>query len=261
MFGCCFFPKAIKQLGTRGLQLINMKPVTVLSAGAFLLLLCLAGLTAANPIEAPMVKVESPINNHVYPTSDVEFKISPLYWYTYSEYYFVLDDQTPMPLNGTVTLTGLSAGSHIVKIYGNGTLTINSPTNNQTSQHNSDLLSVVYFSVFFSTAWVTFGAVILVAFTVVTFTVYKKRLQIKTALRGEKNAFFSIGLVMFVLSSLSFVFFALIVLENYLFPHWPQKFFTPNYNIPFVLSLFFLSLGLFVMWLSCKRKLFTANSL
>ncbi len=231
-----------------------MKQAAALAVVALtFLFLSTAELAVANPIMAPVVDVESPVNNQVYPASDVELKFSPLSWYTFSEYYYVLDDQAPTPINSTATLTGLSAGSHMLKIYGNGTLTISSPPSH-TFQSNDELVSVIYFSTFFSTAWVIFAAVIVFIFTAIPFVIYKKRVQIKSAFKGEKNAIFSVGLVLFVLSSLAFVSFAWQVVSNFLFPYWPPRALTPNYNIPFVLSLFFLSLGLLIMWLSTVKR-------
>ncbi|MGD6933197.1 MAG: hypothetical protein ACQCN5_03225 [Candidatus Bathyarchaeia archaeon] len=231
-----------------------MKHVAVYAVVALLLFfLSTAELAVANPIMTPMVDVESPVNNQVYPTSDVELKFTPLSWYTFSEYYYVLDDQTPTLINNTVTLTGLSAGSHTLRIFGNGTLTISSPPSH-TYQSNDELVSVIYFSTYFSTAWVIFAAVIIFISVVISFVLYKKRVQIKAAFKGEKNGIFFVGLIMFTLSTLSFVFFAWHVLGNFLFPYWPPRAMTPNYNIPFVFSLFFLSLGLLIMWLSTIKR-------
>jgi hypothetical protein len=219
------------------------------------LILSTTGLVFANPIAEPGVNVQSPVNNQNYMTPEVELKAVPFPYppsvVNFTIKYYILDDKLATTTNGTAVLTDLSSGSHTLKIYG----TFSSQySNSSIHEQNDTLVSIVYFSVIYSTRWVIFAIALTLVIAIIGLTLYRKRRQIKTALKGEKNGIFSVGLVAFVLSSLSFVFFTWQVVGHYLFPYWPPKALTPNYNIPFVLSLFFLSLGLLIMLLSCTKK-------
>jgi hypothetical protein len=83
---------------------------------------------------------------------------------------------------------------------------------------------------------------------------YRKRKQIKTALEGQKRDAFYVGSVLLFFSSISAVYFAWQTANDYLFPYWPPKLFVLDSTLPFVISLFFLSLSLLLMWFGAHTK-------
>src|SRR4030043_327739 len=81
------------------------------------------GLASANPISMPLVVVDSPQNNQIYATTQVQLKfaLSPYAYYNFSSFAYSLDGQPTKATDGTTVLTNLAAGSHTLTIYGNGT--------------------------------------------------------------------------------------------------------------------------------------------
>ena len=80
-------------------------------------------IASANPLRTPMIKVNSPTNNYVYPTGDVWLQFTNIdrYTYNFSSYSYSLDGGAAQPTDGNTKLTNLAAGSHKLIIYGNGT--------------------------------------------------------------------------------------------------------------------------------------------
>ncbi len=205
----------------------------------------------ANPIIEPLVHVESPQNNKIYPSNTVQLNFTAIQGFNYTSYYYVLDEQSPKITNGATVLNDLSPGSHTLKIYANGTFT--SPPSNMTHEGYDMLADVVYFSTYVSTAWVVFSA-ILAFVVIIALILFMKRRQIATALRGEKNAFFYDGMILLLFGTIVCVLFAGQVVNNYLFPHWPPKALSLNPNFPFTISLIVMSAGLLLMWLGIRKS-------
>ena len=211
----------------------------------------------ANPIIDPLVIVESPQNNKIYPSNTVQLNFTAIRGFNYTAYYYVLDEQSPKTTNGATILNDLFPGSHTLKIYANGTFT--SPPNNMTHENYDMLVDIVYFSTFFSTAWVVFSLIL--AFVVMlALILFTKRRQVATALREEKNAFFLFGTVLLLFGTISCVLFTWQVTNNYLFPYWPPKALSLNPNFPFTISLIVMSTGLLLMWLGTRKSNSSKNS-
>ncbi len=218
---------------------------------ALLLSLTLVEVALANPIIDPLVIVESPQNNQIYPSNTVQLNFTAIGGFNYTAYYYVLDEQSPKTTNGISTLNDLTPGTHTLKIYGNGSWT--SQPNNITHVQNDVLVDFVYFSTYFSTAWVVFS-IILALVVIIALILFTKRRQIATALRREKNAFFYDGIILLLFGTIVCVLFAGQVANNYLFPHWPLKALSLNPNIPFTVSLIVMSAGLLLIWLGIRKS-------
>ena len=89
---------------------------------ALLLSLTMVEVALANPIIDPLVFVESPQNNQIYPSNTVQLNFTAIRGFNYTAYYYVLDEQSPKTTNGISTLNDLTPGTHTLKIYGNGSL-------------------------------------------------------------------------------------------------------------------------------------------
>lgn len=218
---------------------------------ALLLSLTMVEVAVANPIIDPLVHVESPQNNKIYPSNTVQLNFTAIRGFNYTAYYYVLDEQSPKITNGATVLNDLSPGSHTLKIYANGTFT--SPPNNMTHENYDMLVDVVYFSTFYSTAWVVFTVIIAFVITIVLILCWKRR-QIAIRLRGEKNAAFKLGASLLFVGAGFFVPSAWQVANNYLFPFWPPIAVTRNANFHFTLGLCGISMGLLLIWLGTRKK-------
>lgn len=106
-------------------------------------------VAVANPLTPPIISVNSPQNNKIYSSNDVQvnFRVLPNSGYNFTSFTYVLDGQAPKATDGTTILTGLSSGSHTLTIYGTGTYR----TGNRTYEHNDILVAEVYFNSFFNT--------------------------------------------------------------------------------------------------------------
>ncbi len=143
------------------------------------------GSAYANPINPPLINVDSPQNNKIYPSGEVQlnFIVVPNELITFTSATYSLDGQPEHATNGSTTLTSLPAGSHKLTVYGKGTYTIGG----QMYEYNS-VEAVIYFSVQYSTAWVTFAAVFAVAVSTVSITLWLTRRHTVSAFRGKKLA-------------------------------------------------------------------------
>jgi hypothetical protein len=215
------------------------------------ILLSIIGLVFANPIAASMVTVESPVNNQVYPTNTVELNATEFPGFNFALKYYVLDGLPPVSTNGTAELSNLSPGSHTLKLY--GTLTITHGYTNTTYEQNDLLVSVVYFSVIYSSKFVLFTVTLISISLVTCFVLYEKHREIKKAMKGQKNELFIIGLLFFVFSILPLSVSAWQISKNYLFPSWPRELLGAPF-FSFIISFLMLSFGLFLMWFEAHKK-------
>jgi hypothetical protein len=212
-----------------------------------------AEFVLANPVAMPVVNVQSPINNQNYPTNDVELKAMAYAISSsinFSLTYYILDDQQAVSTNGTTILSGLSAGSHTLKLYG-----IRSVFDVYTNSTKSieELGSVVYFSVVYPTQWVILTVILVLVLAITSLVLFKKRGQIKAALERPKRDVFYFGAVLLFFSSIFIILFGWQISDFYLFPYWPLGMvFVPI--LPFIISVFFLLLGLTLTWFGVHKK-------
>jgi hypothetical protein len=209
----------------------------------------------ANPVAMPVVNVQSPINNQNYPTNNIKLKTTAYAVpssVNFSITYYVLDDQQAAPTNGSTILSDLSSGSHTLKLY--GTRSVFDYYTNSTKKYNDELGSVVYFSVIYSTQWVIFTVILVLFLAITSLVLFKKRRQIKAALKRPKRDVFFVGVVMLFFSGMFTIYFAWQVAYNYLFPYWPPKFMASNPNLNFIFSLIFFSLSLLLMLSGTHKK-------
>jgi magnesium-transporting ATPase (P-type) len=149
--------------------------------------------------------------------------------------------------NGDNLLTGLSAGSHKLTIYGKS-------SSGYFANQNVEL-EIVYFSINYSSAWVTFALSISVLVAVLSLGLFVNRRRFMAGLRGKKNGFFWIGLVVTILTSLIFVPFAWKMLIFYLFPYDTRgSIDLAFFPVLFVLcGLIIVGLGLLLMVVGTKK--------
>jgi hypothetical protein len=223
----------------------------------FLTLLILSGthLVLANPLAMPVVNVQSPVNNQNYLTNNVELKATAYATpssINFTINYYILDNQQSVPTNGTTVLRDLSPGSHTIKLY--GTRSVFDEYINSTNYSNDELVSIVYFSVIYSTQWIIFTVILALVSGITSLVLFRKRKQIKAAIERPKRDVFFAGSVLLFFSCISTVYFAWQTANNYLFPYWPPKLFVLNSTLPFIISLFFLGLSLLLMWFGTHKK-------
>ncbi len=234
-----------------------MKWSAALSAIVLMIsVLSTAELAFANPVTEPSVNVKSPINNQNYPTNEIELKVTafpyPPSEVNFTIRYYVLDDQPSISTNGTAVLSNLSPGSHALKLY--GTFSRTSDITNTTYVQNDALVSIVYFSVIYSTQWVIFSIILTLVIVATGSVLYWKRRQIARTLKGEKNVAFKLGMSLLIVGAGFFVPSAWQVANNYLFPYWPPNAVTRNSNFLFTVGLFGISMGLLLIWLGTRKK-------
>jgi hypothetical protein len=114
--------------------------------------------------------------------------------------------------NQTFHLQNLSAGSHKLTIYGNVSAGYFA---NQT-----ELLSIVYFNVYYSSNCVTFILSLFIFVALASLVLFVSRQRLITRLKGEKNGYFWLGSVLAILASLLVVPLGWGMLNDYLFPYY-----------------------------------------
>jgi hypothetical protein len=201
-----------------------MNPKKTVIPVLMLLLVLLAGiveLVAANPVPSPLVIVDSPHNNQIYPTNTVQlaFTKAPYEYYNFSSYSYSLDGQPAKPTDGNTVLTNLAAGSHTLTIYGS----ITYQTGSQNYTDNDLTLAQVYFSTVYSTAWVTFGLILTAFISVVSLVLFTNGRQLASRLKTKKTGIFWLGLACFLLVSIVLIAFVGGMASDYLFPYYPHR--------------------------------------
>jgi hypothetical protein len=152
----------------------------------------LVSCVSANPISPPLITLASPVNNHVYFSNQVQlnFTTAPYSYVNFIEFTYRLDNQPWQATNGTTLLEGLAAGSHTLTIHGKGNYTSYSGTSD--AAYDSTL-AVVYFSVDFSTAWMTLTLSASAAIGATVLILFKTRTRLVAAIKHEKNPRFGLA--------------------------------------------------------------------
>jgi len=209
---------------------------------------------SANPINPPLIQVNSPQNNKIYTTNEVQltFAAVPNNWVNFTSATYSLDGQPPKPVNGSITLTSLTSGSHTLTVYGKGTY---SSYGGQVHDYDS-VEAVIYFSVHYSTSWVTFAGATAAVISIVSLIIIWKHRPIAAALKGKKTARFWVGLAGFLFfTCVFFVPGVWLMASDYLYPHYsrgiPSVVFNPWGTMIFVST--FMGIGLWLMRSGTKR--------
>jgi hypothetical protein len=195
-----------------------MKTQTVASTLIVILLIAVCSnlaLSSATQPRSDWIEVTSPQNNYVYPSGDVwlNFTSQNSIDVNYSSYSINLDGQMQnIAGNQTFHILNLSAGSHKLEIYGN--------ISTGYFANQTELLSIVYFSVNYSSNWVTFIMALSIVVVVLSVLLFVKRRQITMRLKGKKNGLFWLGLTLVILASFIVVPLGYSMLNCYLFPFY-----------------------------------------
>ena len=172
-------------------------------------------VAVANPLMPRMIEITSPQNNQVCPSNSVWLNFTALtnFSQNFTSFSYSIDGQESITTDGSTLMTGLGSGSHTLKIYGNST--------HDDYTYNDQLLEVVYFSITYSTVWITF-IIVACAFIAVTFLVLLvNRRSLVKRLKSKKTVAFWVGLVCFLGSGAVFVVPSTWqILGDYLFPHY-----------------------------------------
>jgi hypothetical protein len=208
-------------------------------------------IAKANPLPPPLIRVNSPQNNKIYSSNEVQLNFTqiPNTDINLTSFAYSLDGQAREATNGSSILTGLSYGSHTLAIYGNGTYLIG----NNTHEYNSTL-AIVYFSTFFSTSWVVVTIVLAAVICTGLLIYFKKRRQLATALKGKKTASFWVGLFVFSFFA-ALVFFPSVwqMVSDYLFPYYPHYGISGFLGYGVVFGFIFMCIGWYMMRLGAKK--------
>ena len=220
----------------------------ILFSALFILVIGLQAtfFAAANPLPPPVIRVESPTNNQVYPSGEVwlNFTRFPDTDYVTSITYS-LDGHAEISTNGSTLLSGLPAGSHSLALYA------------KLSADRDDygfMITKIYFSTYYSTAWVTFATVFIAVLATGLLALFFIRRRLTAALKRKKTEPFWIGLGVLLLGAL---FFGLLVegaAYDYLFPVHHSGLVVNNPYPCLFLSLFFISVGLVLMRRGIKKE-------
>ena len=205
-----------------------------------------AQMVSANPISIPPINVNSPENNKIYASNQVELNFTVRDAHrNYTSFSYSLDGQKLIDTNQSCFLTNLPSGSHTLIIYGNAT--------DDTYWNGHELLSIVYFSTIYSTALLTFTPILTASLAILSLLLFFGRKRIVTRLKRPKKFSLWLGL-------LSFLFFTVFVFipsfwnwaDDYLFPRFPVEIrVSPIFGI--FGSTPFMILGLLLMWFGTRK--------
>ena len=204
----------------------------------------------ANPIPTPLIEVKSPHNYRIYSTGTVPFSFValPNPGFDFTSFSYILDGQEAKTTDGNTTLTGLSPGSHTLKIYGNGTDTWSH------EERTNILLYSIYFSVNYQTSSLVVFGISAAVLAPILLGLTLRHKQFVARLRRKKTAFFWLGLACFLGSSLLFfVPSTWTIIDRYLFP----KFYTPPMDSPvpgFITGIVLMVLGLIMMAFGTRKQ-------
>jgi hypothetical protein len=203
-------------------------------------------IACANPTAVPSLRVDLPVNNKIYPSNQVELNFTVIDpFFNYTDFSYSLDGKQPQQTNPSCVLTGLSSGSHTLTIYGNYS----------SADHGSGnrLLTKVYFSVNYSTAWVNFALILAAVLVPAFLLLFLGRKRIANRLKRQKTGGFWLGVV-------CFVFFAVFIFAPSVW-HWADKYLYPQFETGFegspvfgiVFSASFMILSIFFMWFGTRK--------
>jgi hypothetical protein len=224
---------------------------------AIVILLLVFSLAAeavtANPLPPWIISVDSPSNNKIYPSNNVELDFDPSqrsHSVNFTSFAYSVDGQAAEPTNGSTLLTGLPSGSHVLTIYG----TFQLVGENKTYTHD---IAIIYFSTVYSTQWVVF-TLILLTFSVITgLPLIVKRKPIAARLRGKKTDKFWLGVVSLSFFTLLLALWVWASVSDYLYPHHSYGLvaYLPV-EITFIIGFIvfaFIVLGLYLMYLGTEK--------
>jgi hypothetical protein len=229
----------------------EMKKTTKIVLAFSVLFILIAGLQVinfvdANPLPPAVIRIESPSNNQIYPSGEVWLNFTRLPDSDYvTSITYSLDDQTEITTNESNLLSGLSVGSHSLSLYA------------KMSTERDDygyLITKIYFSINYSSSWLTFTAVLSAVFAVSLLMLFATRRQLVVVLKRKKIARFWVGLSVLLWGSL---FFSLVVggaLYDYLFPVYHGGFAVILVYPSLIFNLFLIIIGLVVMKMGLKRE-------
>jgi hypothetical protein len=220
-----------------------------LSTGGFFV-----SCVSANPISPPLITIASPVNNHVYFSNQVQlnFTTAPYSYVNFTEFTYRLDNQPWQATNGTPLLEGLAAGSHTLTIHGKGNYSSYSDTSD--AAYDSTL-TVVYFSVDFSTAWMTLTLSASAAIGVTVLILFKTRTRLVAAIKHGKRPRFWAGLISVVFGALIFVSSFWKLASDYVTPVYPRPLVAELVPASYlaVLGLLLICFGGFCMCTGTKK--------
>lgn len=203
----------------------------------------------ANPIPTPLIEVKSPHNYRIYTTSTVPFSFValPNPGFNFTSFSYIIDGQEAKTTDGNTTLTGLSPGSHTLKIYGNGTDTWSH------EERTNILLYSIYFSVNYQTSSLVVFGISAAVLAPILLGLTLRHKQFIARLRRKKTAFFWLGLAGCLFSFLFFVPSTRTILDLYLFP----KYYTPPMVSPvpgFITGIVLMVLGSIMMAFGTRKQ-------
>jgi hypothetical protein len=218
----------------------TQKMATILLVSLLIVAASNLAVCEANMPRSGWIEVTSPENNYVYPSGDVWLKFAPLNSLdsNFSSFSINLDGQELKIPNEETLLHNVSAGSHKLIIYGN--------VSSGYFANQIEQLAIVYFNVSYSSNWVIFLLSLSVFVTMLSLVLFVNRRLLVARLRGRKNAFFWLGLLIVILASLFVVPLGYKMLNNYLFPYY--DYLLIEYADPFVYaSLVAMGIGFLFM--------------
>jgi hypothetical protein len=217
------------------------------SAGTFTV-----NLAEANPVPPTFIVVNSPENNKIYYSTEVQldFTLIPHHDTELTSFAYSLDGHAHVATNGSTVITGLSHGSHTLTIYGTATITHDDYENT----HLNQTLDVVYFNIFFSTQWVFLSLALSSVIVAVTCTGLLARKRLVRALRGKKTFGFWFGLAWFLFFAAITYTPSLRMINDYLYPQYPPDFGSIGFDWGVIFGIIFMAIGLVVMKTGIKQS-------
>ncbi len=157
---------------------------------------------------------------------------------------YSLDGNVEIMTNGSTLLSGLSAGSHSLALYA------------KFSADRDDygfMITKIYFSVNYSSAWVTFAAVFSVVLAVSLLALFVTRRRLVAALKRQKTAPFWVGLGFLILGALFLGLIAWGKVYNFLFPVYRSSLVVDLIYPSLIFSLLLTGVGLALMRRGIKK--------
>lgn len=229
--------------------MFDKKPIFCLFLALILVLSAQTFQTAtANPIPSPMLQLDSPQDNQIYPSNVwLNFSPSPYTGINFTSFSYSLDGQVTKGTDGHTLLTDLAGGSHTIEIYGNGTTVWGN------EQKVNMLLDIAYFGVGYSTQWVVFTVLFVAVVVLSLLALYINRAAFARRLRAKKKPSFWLGTVSTSLGLVMFIPWLYGVLYEYLFPIYPRG--LGIYFAPVMyLMIFFIAAGFALMVYGTRKS-------
>jgi hypothetical protein len=209
-------------------------------------------LAESNPLPSPLINVDSPKNNQIYPTNTIQLAFTKDLYAYYNFSGYSIDGPPEKATDGNTVMANLAAGSHNLTIYGNTTY-LNDSSN---SSFNNMMLAKVYFSTVYSTAWVTFALILVVSISVVSLVLFTNRRKLARRFKAEKTDIFWVGLPCFFLASGLFILSVWLMASGYLYPYYYSRF-GFDWTFPILgstIGLISMGLGVFMLDLGTRER-------